>query len=226
MKTKQFEQFIKRFSAETIIKILAPFLTDRRKERIDQVLQNRIHSVQVAVESPTDIHNALAIVRSAEAMGVVKIHLIAPALQRRTGWSTTKGSMIWTDITTYDTTADFLQKNRSLTLAGACVEAEMELDEIPVDQPLCLFFGNESVGLSEEAKKGCTMQYTIPMDGMVESFNLSVAAAISLYEVVRRKREWLTQRGDLPAQKLLEERARSYILSMGTAKAVKIIENQ
>ena len=62
------------------------------------------------------------------------------------------------------------------------------------------------------------------MYGMVESYNLSVAAAMTLYESVRRKRELLGRKGDLNDKELLEEKARYYVRSIGIEQALEIIK--
>jgi tRNA C32,U32 (ribose-2'-O)-methylase TrmJ len=77
-----------------------------------------------------------------------------------------------------------------------------------------LLFGNEGVGLSQEAQAACDFRFRIPMVGMSESMNLSVSAALALYAVTRARREWLRANGDLEGARLLYERARYYARSV------------
>jgi tRNA (guanosine-2'-O-)-methyltransferase len=88
------------------------------------------------------------------------------------------------------------------------------VSELPVDAPLCVLFGNEKVGLSEETLAACDLTFRIPMVGMSESLNLSVSAAITLYDVSARRRAALGRVGDLQGEALALERARYYARSI------------
>ena len=73
---------------------------------------------------------------------------------------------------------------------------------------VALAFGNEHAGASEELRDVADGTFAVPMRGMVESFNVSVAAAVSLYEVTRQRP------GDLAADELMELRARFLMESL------------
>ena len=75
-----------------------------------------------------------------------------------------------------------------MILAGAALnDSPVSMQAVPIDKPLCLLIGNEQRGLSREAMDACQLCYRIPMAGMSQSFNLSVAAAISLYDTTCAK---------------------------------------
>ena len=76
-----------------------------------------------------------------------------------------------------------------LRLHGAAMDGSVPVTRLGVDEPLCLLLGNEQRGLSKAARGACSTLFHVPMVGMSESLNLSVTAAISLFEVLRRKRE-------------------------------------
>ncbi|MDN3505550.1 MAG: RNA methyltransferase [Rhabdochlamydiaceae bacterium] len=218
-----FTKLCEQFSPEKIIENLAPFLTKERIDRIDHVLKYRIDSVEVAVESPADIHNALAIVRTAEAMGVTGMHIISPQMKPRKGKRTTRGTSHWTDVSYSDSLDIFGGKlEDNISLCGAVVSDAHPLGELCLDKPVCLFFGNEHSGLTDEAKKRCDQLFTIPMYGMVESLNLSVAASIALYDVLRRKRESGTM-GDFNNDNLLREKAYYFAKTLGLDQSKKIL---
>ena len=86
----------------------------------------------------------------------------------------------------------------------------MELAAVPVDRPLCLVFGNEQAGLSAGARADCELHFRIPMVGMAESLNLSVAAGIALHALLERRRARIGAPGDLSGQEVAERRARWY----------------
>ncbi|MCB1135300.1 MAG: RNA methyltransferase, partial [Chlamydiia bacterium] len=191
MNYQQFEAYLaKGFTNEAIISILSPYIRPERQQKIDAVLDARVPSVTVALEQPSDIHNALAVVRTAEAFGVDELHLIAPEGNARSGWNTSKGAMNWVRVHYHAGLCDLgpALKQRCFVLAGAAMEGSQPLDTLPKDRPLCLILGNEHRGLSEEARSACDVLYHIPMVGMSESLNLSVAAGISLASVTAGRR--------------------------------------
>lgn len=212
------------FSPEVVIQNLIPFMTKARIERIDQVLSRRIHRVQIAVESPYDVHNGLAMVRTAEAMGVTHVHFIQALMKKGQGKGTTRGTMKWAHLKRHDTLEAFLQGQDEVLLAGACVDGKVSIENLPIEKPICFLFGNENTGLTDSAKKACDMLYHVPMYGMVESYNLSVTAALTLYDFLGRKRQSMGREGDLTPAEHLIEKAQYYIRSMGPEMARQILE--
>ena len=88
------------------------------------------------------------------------------------------------------------------------------VEELPSDRPLCVLFGNEKLGLSEDMLSRCDLTFRIPMVGMSESLNLSVSAAIVLYATARARRAHLAAPGDLAGAELELMRARYYARSL------------
>ena len=173
-----------------VVEVLAPYLTAARRERIDVVLEGRMSGVHVAIESPSDPHNAAAVVRTAEALGALGVHVIAAEGKALHAKATTQGAYHWVHTAHHDSLDSFLERMRrqERRLFGAAMDAELRLDQLPIEAPLCLLLGNEQRGLSPEARAACEATYRIPMTGMSESLNLSVSAAISLYDVLGRRR--------------------------------------
>ena len=97
-----------------------------------------------------------------------------------------------------------------MLLVGAITNAKTSLHEIPIDKPMCIILGNEKDGLTKECIQHTNLTYTIPMQGMVNSFNLSVSAGISLYDLVRRRRQYIQKRRPRPSS---EAKTQSTILS-------------
>ncbi|MCB1082209.1 MAG: RNA methyltransferase [Chlamydiia bacterium] len=209
---------------ETIVEALAPFLTGERAETLDRILSQRISSVSVALERPYDIHNGLAVVRTAEALGVHHLHFINAQMKKGQGRGTTKGTLKWTHLHKHPSLDTFLEMKGEKLLVGAAADGAHSLETLPLDRPLCFLFGNEKEGMSEEAKEACDLLFHIPMFGMVESYNLSVAAAITLYDYLQRKRAFLKREGDLSGKELLEEKAYFYVRSVGIEQSLKIVK--
>jgi len=221
-KSPDFLDHLHSLGAETIIEKLSPYLTDERKERIFPVVDHRIKSIQAAVEDPSDIHNALAIVRTSEALGMTDAHLIGEPRKGK-GRQTMRGSDRWMNLHSHETLEQFQAETKGLKIYGATPRGEVSLNEIPLDKPCCFLFGNEKKGLTEDALKICDIRFTIPMYGFCESFNLSVAAAITLHHAVTQKRAITDATGDLSTEEKQTEIAWFYYKSAGKRLADQIL---
>ncbi|MCI5052643.1 MAG: RNA methyltransferase [Simkaniaceae bacterium] len=217
-KTPQFLSWIEKIGPARIISALSKEQSDRRLARIDQMLANRLSSIQVAVESPKNFHNAYAIVRTAEGMGLSNMHIIDPHLRKRSsGKATTQGAINWVDLKVHKSLDAFSQTMEDMAVVGGTMHGEYSIEELPIDRPLCLLFGNEEFGLTNEALERCDMTFHIPMYGMSQSYNLSVSAAIALHAVVSRKRKETT--GELRGETLEFERAWALFRALGHKRA-------
>ncbi len=218
-----FLDLLKSYSPEFIINTLRSFLSEERLSKFNDVLRNRLSSIHVAFESPCNVHNALASLRSAEGVGINHMHIIAPedGERSRQGRRTTKGSYRWSHLKYYESLPNFTNrmKEHNFKIYGASLETSKTLADIDVTKPVCLIFGNELRGLSEDALKVCDGLYKIPMQGMVESFNLTVSCAISLYELSKRKRLSLENMGDLSDNQIEREKAWYIVRSIGVDKS-------
>ena len=213
MRDREFDELVAREGAEAICERLAPYVTERRKARIDQVVAARLHDVQVAVEEPYDPHNAAAVVRSAEIFGAGAVHVVKASERILHARRTTSGAFHWVRTYDYEELDTFFDRmaGAGIAVAGACLGAERPLATLPLSGKLCLLFGNEHRGLSPEARERCAVRFEIPMYGFSESFNLSVSAALSLHDATRRRRAYLGRDGDLDGQGRAVERARYYV---------------
>lgn len=210
------EQLIQKHGADRLVQQLEPFVTEPRKNKIETVINAQLNSIQVAMELPRDIHNALAAVRSCEVFGASKIHIIKPYYELSHLLAVTKGACRWVEIYYYSNLTDFLAycQRTSVILVGAAPTATTHLSAVAINRPLCLLLGNEIKGLTPEAQQSCDILYKIPMYGMTESLNLSVAAGISLHDLTSRKRQQLQQLGDLTLAEKTAKRAHYYLNSM------------
>lgn len=215
MRHASLDELLAPYSSERVIELVAPYLTQARRDRIESVLAGRVDGVHVAIESPTDPHNAAAIVRTAEALGVLGVHVIEAEGDALHAKKTTQGAYHWVETRHHGTFDTFLAEVGAgdMMLAGAWMDAPMAVTELSVDRPLCLLFGNESRGLSPRAREACSTGFRIEMFGMSESLNLSVSAAISLHEVLRRRRV-VAGRSDLRPERRDALRARYYARSI------------
>jgi tRNA (guanosine-2'-O-)-methyltransferase len=179
---------------------LLPEVTERRLTRIVDVVRSRLSSVTIVMENLADSHNVSAVLRTSEGFGLDTIHVVEQPNPFERNKAITKGSDRWIEVARHKGLARCLGdlSARGFTLFAADVgEGCVPLEEIPVDKPVALIMGSEHAGLSKRALSLCDARFTIPMHGFVESFNVSVSAAISLYDVTHRRRRHLQRRGDL-----------------------------
>ncbi len=207
---------LQHFTADQVITTLKPYVTERRQQRIQSVLDHRLSSIQIVLEMPYDINNALAILRTCECFGIQHCHVIQPQGEAMSLRRLTRGAWYWVDITIHQSLTECLQQLSATQffIAGAALQGSQPLHAVPVDQPLVLLLGNEQQGLSEVALQACDMTYQISMSGMTESLNLSAAAAISLHDTTQRKRQLLNTNGDLSDDEKTQLTARYFLNSV------------
>jgi tRNA (guanosine-2'-O-)-methyltransferase len=225
MHTHSIQYLIHHFGPQFVIERLSPVLTPQRLLKIESIAQGRLDDVAVATEGIWDIHNAMAVIRSAEAMGVDQVFLVDCDYKKGKGHQSSRGTVDWVQVSEIDTWSAFFEKmkHEGWKLAGACPRASLTLSELPAQDKICLVLGNEHRGLSEMARESCDYLYSIPMYGMVESLNLSVAGALSLYDVTTRKRQNPQIKNP---QKAISRLAWLIIRSLGAHKAQQMLEHK
>lgn len=171
--------------------VLREALRPKRWQRMQTVLDARLGAVRVVVENVHDPHNISAVLRSAEALGVQHVHVVEAASGFGLSRRITRGAHKWLTVHRHHNFAECsstLREKGFLLYAAMLGHDAVPLDAIPVDAPVALVFGNEKDGVSPAAVAACHGCYTIPMAGFVQSFNVSVAAAVSLYSLTTRVR--------------------------------------
>ncbi len=168
-------------------------ITRRRLERMASVLARRQPEVAVVLENIHDPHNVSAVLRSCDATGVDNVHLVYTAAevepQLSTGVAT--GAQRWLNVHRHhDIAACYgALRDAGLTILAATVDGSTtDLYDLDLTAPCALVFGNESRGLTNEAAEMADGRVRIPMMGMAESLNISVACAVTLYELLRQRR--------------------------------------
>lgn len=163
-----------------------------RADKIKKVLEKRQNNLTVVLENVFDPHNASAILRSCDAVGVYEVFIINTEKPHRNyiGKRSSASAYKWVKIHHFDdlkTCMDIVQSRYKNILSTHLGKEALSLYEIDLTQPTALLFGNEVKGLSEEICEFATANYLIPQLGMIQSLNISVACAISLYEAYRQK---------------------------------------
>lgn len=170
-------------------------MEEQRKKRITNVVRNRQSGLTVVIEDIHDPHNGEAIIRTCEGLGIQSVHFIfekeKPFNPRKIGKSSSSSANKWLDFYVYSSSSkclNQLKKDGYLLVATTLTEvAESIITTQFAARKLAILVGNEHKGLSETALKLADKQVKIPMSGMVQSLNVSVATGIILYEVVRQR---------------------------------------
>lgn len=173
-------------------------MTPRRREKIERVLAGRRPDLTVVMENIHDPHNVSAMLRSADAVGVAEVqllytHEVFPKLGRKSSASASK----WIRRRQFRSVEECYGRLRGegfLVCATHLGGKAVSLYELDLTRKVALVFGNEHKGVSPEAAKLADVNFLIPMKGMIESLNVSVACAVTLYEALRQR----SVRGDGP----------------------------
>lgn len=174
----------------------------RRLDKIKKVLSLRQPDLTVVMENIHDPHNVSAILRSCDAVGILRVELLY-TLEKfpRIGKKSSSSANKWLDRRKHKSVDECYTKLRDegfTIYATHLGESAASLYELDLTKRVALVFGNEHRGVSDEAAVKADGNFQIPMLGMIQSLNVSVACAVSLYEVLRRR----LARGDLLQPKL------------------------
>ncbi|HEY6098304.1 MAG TPA: RNA methyltransferase [Anaeromyxobacter sp.] len=212
----------------------AGFLVPERKARIDEVVGNRTRTLTVVMEAFCDPQNVNAVLRTCEAFGVQELHAIeGPMKPYDRNKKISQNADKWLDLRRWSSTAECLARLRAegfRIYATHLGGGSRPLDELSFSGKVALVFGNESRGVSREALSLADAAFAIPMRGFVQSFNVSVAAAISLAKAVERREAERGRHGDLPEADAAALRERFYVLAVKQrariAKAERVSERR
>ena len=167
---------------ERVIRALEPFVNERRRARLIEVIARRLACVSVVFESPHDPHNGAAVIRSCEAFGVQTLHVVERKEAFLAAGSVARGAQKWIDVVPHATVASAVEAARAqgLELVAAHPEGELVPADLAALPRLAVVLGNEREGIVPELEAACSRRVRVPMRGFVESLNVSVTAAILL----------------------------------------------
>jgi len=213
-------------SAQAIIETLGPMISEERKDRIQSVVSSRCFGVLPVIENPYDFGNVAAVCRSADALGFGALHVIRRKDKDKYKQSTrtSGGSDKWLDIRLHNGTEECLTelKARGFHIVATCLGTDEKKakrpDEIDWTVPTAIVFGNELEGVSETVVDMADSICEIPIDGFVESYNISVAASLIFWEARRIRTENMGKHGDLTNEEQEILRAIFYLRNKGVFK--------
>jgi len=175
---------------EYIKNSIRPFFSENRFETIIKVISKRTKYIIPVLEDLYDPHNIGAVLRSCESMGIFDIHIIENENQFKTT-SVDRGSKKWLNINknkaikedykenTINTIKNLKEKGYKI-IATFLDKNSKKLNDFKLDQASAIVFGNEKRGISNSVIKEADELLYLPMNGFVESLNISVCAALTL----------------------------------------------
>ncbi|MBK7554293.1 MAG: RNA methyltransferase [Flavobacteriales bacterium] len=189
---------------------LCAFISENKRALFDRIAPERMRHVTVVLEDIYQSHNASAVVRTCDLLGVQDIHVIENRNKYTLNPDVTLGSSKWVDLHRWregpQNTLDCILalKAKGYRIAATSPHGNsVELKDLDLSTPIAFCFGTELEGLSKELLAAADTRVRIPMHGFTESYNISVSAAIVLFTVTERLRmsnvEW-----KLSAEEIIE----------------------
>lgn len=200
---------------ERVVRLLEPLVLERRRERLREVIDRRLASVTVVMDQPYDPHNGAAVVRSCEAFGIQRLHVVEKGrVPFLVAGPVARGSQKWIDVSIHaapEAAAETVRRE-GFELVAAHPEGELAPDDLGAIPRVALVLGNERDGIREALMQACTRRVRVPMRGFVESLNMSVTGAILMHAATRGRP------GDLGARDRLRLYARGLYLTVPHAE--------
>lgn len=220
---------IDRFGPGHIVSTLEEILSPERKGRIENVLSSRSETVATVVEGVLNTGNVSAVMRTAEALGFHLFHVITNSQPFKQSTRTTQGAHKWLDIREWDSAvacAMYLKDRGYRIVVMHLDEAAEPIESVDFREKTVLIFGNELSGVTEKMRELADSTCVLPVTGFVQSFNISVAAAIALQTAFRMRVDALGQNGDLTQDQLQRLRAIYFLRAtdLATERAEDILE--
>ncbi len=164
-----------------------------RSERIEHVRSKRWPDLELVLEQIDDPHNIGAILRTCDAVGIKAVHLVyenskPPRMAELS--SSAMSALKWLEIKKWSKADECIAdlKKRGLKIKATALATSGQAQwEIDWREPSAIVLGNESLGISIEFQQAADVTVVIPMRGFVQSLNVSVAAAVVMYEALRQR---------------------------------------
>ena len=165
--------------------------SEKRTKKIFTVLSRRQPDLTIVIENIHDPHNVSAMLRSADAVGIHEVQLVYTKEKfPRVGKKSSSSANKWVQLRKYDSVQSCYERLRAegfAIYATRLEESARPLYSLDLNQKTAFVFGNEHAGVSDEAAALADATIMIPMMGMIQSLNVSVACAVTVYEALRQR---------------------------------------
>ncbi len=184
---------------DQVMNSIWPLLTPERQFKIEKVAQKRCFSIPVVLEGIYDRGNISAVMRTAEGLGFSQFHIIETQEKFKNSQRVTQGADKWIEKRKWSTTTEAIKyfKNNKIKLCVTSLDSAKPLHEVDFSTPTALVLGNEKEGVSKEMLEAADERVIIPMPGFVQSFNISVAGALCLYQIYQSRLRQLGKNEDV-----------------------------
>lgn len=167
-------------------------MTPERRKRLTDVLDHRQHDLTVVLENVFDPHNISAVMRTCDAVGIQDIFVVNTRIPRHKKWGARSSSSAakWLTVHQYEDLRECfaeLRKRYSRIYTTHLSSDAVPLHSMDLTVSTALVFGNEHSGVTDECRALADGNFIIPQVGIIQSLNISVACAITLYEALRQK---------------------------------------
>ncbi len=179
--------------------LLKPFISKKRIERFNNVLEQRTRWITVVLDDLYHKHNMSAVLRSAEAFGIQDVHVVEISNAFKPAKGVALGTEQWITIYKYSSVEECVSALKQAGYKIFCahpppvnsnnlksIKSSYSVHDLPVDSKIAVVFGRELDGLHEEFIELSHGTFFIPMKGLAESLNVSVCAALTIYELRNR----------------------------------------
>jgi tRNA (guanosine-2'-O-)-methyltransferase len=191
-------------------------MTDERTEKLVKVLRQRQSDLAIVMENVQDPHNISAVMRTCDAVGIQDIFILNTKIPRhkKFGAKSSSSAAKWLSVHQFDDAekcfTELRNRYKKILTTHLSTDA-VSLYEIDFTESVALVFGNEHSGVSDEVRKLADGNFIIPQMGIIQSLNISVACAVSIYEAYRQK----NKAGHYQQASLSVERRNALMLEWG-----------
>ncbi|MDX1701140.1 MAG: RNA methyltransferase [Melioribacteraceae bacterium] len=171
-------------------------VTAERSDRLKRAAANRQIDLTVILENVHDPHNIGAVLRSCDAVGISEVYILntdprITAENLIAGKSSSSGARKWVKTHYFEDMNECLKRVRlkynSIWASNLDSISSEPIHEINLAKSIALAFGNEHDGISKELLESSDGTFHVPMKGLIQSLNISVACAVTLYESLRQR---------------------------------------
>lgn len=171
---------------------IAGYRTEERTRKIESVVQKRHKDFTIVAENIIDPHNISAVFRSCDAVGILEAHIVYDGSkpEPKLAESSSASARKWVDAKYYNNIDDCyaeLRKQGKKIYTTHLTKNSISIYDLDLTEPFAIVVGNEHSGVTERAVELADANVLIPQVGMIQSLNISVACAVSIYEAFRQR---------------------------------------
>lgn len=167
-------------------------MNEVRREKLEKVLLKRQFDITIVMENVNDPHNISAVMRTCDAVGIQEIYVLNTSIRphKRFGAKSSSSAAKWLTVhhfTDLDDCVKVLKDKYQKIYTTHLTDQSVDLYAMDLTESIALVFGNEHDGVSIDFREKADGNFIIPQVGIIQSLNISVACAVTIYEAFRQK---------------------------------------